>query len=237
MAEKRHGGKGARNVRAAAASLAAVVVAAFVPIGFLHTKPGHPLLMHLASRGGCPVAAKVTPEQIETARRASVAKGRGTGLAPARPALGFVLDRTTLADAQAWASKNAVHCTEKRPGLLRCADVPSTALGRPELEGIVEDLALGFAPSGRLVNITTLRRGLQPRDASRIAEDIAATLRSELGAPSHVEGRLDPDYLAGGALATSTLQYRYSDYLADVATANLSSSGMVIREHYITALD
>ena len=48
---------------------------------------------------------------------------------------------------------------------------------------------------------------------------------------------LDPAYLGGGALATATLQYRYSDYLADVATANLSASGVVIREQYITAVD
>jgi hypothetical protein len=238
VAERRREGKGARYyAKRAAAGFVAVSAAAFVLIGFLHAKSGRPLLMHLAALGGCPVAAKVTPEQIETARRASVAQDRGTTLAPSRPALGFVLDRTTIADARAWAAKNGVRCVEKRPGLLRCAEVPSPALGRPELEGTVEDLALGFAPSGRLVNVTTLRRGLQPSDASRVSENIAASLRSELGPPTHVEGNLDPAYLGGSTLATATLQYRYRDYLADVATANLSASGVVIREQYITALD
>ena len=230
-------GKGARYAKRTAAGFVAVGATAFALIGFLHTKSGRPLLMNLAALGGCPVAAKVTPDQIETARRASVAKDRGIAVAPSRPALGFVLDRTTMADALAWAAKSGVRCTEKRPGLLRCAEVPSAAVGRPELEGTIEDLALGFAPSGFLVNVTTLRRGLQPADASRVSENIAATLRFELGPPTHAEGPLDPAYLGGNVLATSTLQYRYRDYLADVATANLSASGVVIREQYVTAVD
>jgi hypothetical protein len=222
-----------RIVKIVAASLGAATVA----VGVMHAPFARPLLMRL---GGCPMAGRMTPVESENARHMGIASNRGTDEAPARPALGFTLDATTLDDVRAWAKREHVDCDEPRPGFVKCTDVPPSAFGTaaPMQLGNVEELALGFDTRARLVNVTTLRTHLDPTTGAREARDITAALEEKLGAPSQTAGSLDAAHLGGPAAASiGTVAYRFSDYYVDVTTMNLPSSGPSLREHYMSARD
>ena len=200
-------------------------------IGALHLPIARPLLGALGM--GCPL--KASPEEVEAARLRSARAVRGTEPSPARPALGFRLDQMTRAEVEAWASQSGLSCQPSQQGMvLRCKAVPATALG--EAEGMVDDLTFGFRPQdGRLVNLTALRAQPDPGAAAETLQRIRAGLAAKLG-----EGRLlgQPTalYLAGGALRTALVEYRFRDYLADVSATNLGDR-VVVREHYMSALD
>jgi hypothetical protein len=72
--------------------------------GLLHTKLGRPLLARLGV--SCPV--KASPEDTEQARLKAARAQRGSEAALSRPALGFALDATVIADVKAWADKKQV---------------------------------------------------------------------------------------------------------------------------------
>jgi hypothetical protein len=222
-----------RIVKIVAASLGAATVL----VGAMHAPFARPLLMRL---GGCPMAGRMTPVESENARHMGLAVNRGTDEAPARPALGFTLDATTLDEVRAWAKRERVDCDEPRPGLVKCTDVPPSALGAAAAAqlGNVDELVLGFDTGARLVNVTTLRTHLDPTAGAREARDITAALREKLGAPSQTAGSLDAAHLGGPPAASiGTVAYRFSDYYADITTMNLPSSGPSLREHYMSARD
>lgn len=207
----------------AAATLGVVTLG----VGLLHMPWARPLLARI---GGCP-ASRATPQQVEAEQRRAWLSLRGAGSAPARPALGFALGRTTLAEVKAWAEARGLRCDASRGGaLLRCAGVPAAALPSPA-RGVYEDLAFGFRlRDERLVNVTALRSGLAAEEASAQLRDAAARLERALGAPTR--------QAAGeSAAAPSFVLYRYADYLADVTAMQLPSRGHAVREHYMSALD
>jgi hypothetical protein len=203
-------------------------------IGALHAPPFRHLLMRL---GGCPMlGARMTPEQMDNARRISASAYRGEVAAPVRPALGFVLDVTTLADVHAWESREKVACEDERAGLVTCARVPPTAFGSPAAQVPIDELALGFDAHGRLVNVTTLRSHLSPADAAHASLDIGTVLEASLGSAGKRTGAFDTRRLSrAGIDSLATVQYRYRDYFADVTAMNLPESGPSIREHYMSA--
>ena len=132
--------------------VASTLAALTLLVGLLHTSLGRPLLARLGV--GCPVQA--SPEDVERARRDSARATRGSEPSPAQPALGFVLDEMTMADAQAWAEREQVSCEEQRGGtLLMCSHVRAAALGGSGGE-TTDELVLAFSPkTKRLVNIAT----------------------------------------------------------------------------------
>jgi hypothetical protein len=203
-------------------------------IGALHLPVARGLLARV---GGCPVAtAKMTPVEMENARHIAAASERGTAQAPSRPALAFMLDVTTAAQVQAWADAHRVTCDAVHPGLLKCTDVPAGAVGAAA--PAIDELALGFDVSGRLVNLTTMRQHLSPAAAATAASSIATSLRAELGKSTSASGEFDAAHLAQrGALSTATVGYRFADYVADVSAMNLGPSGTSVREHYMSARD
>ncbi len=208
--------------------LGAFLVVATAFIGFLHTKAGHPLLMQLAGVAGCPMG-RADAAQVDAVRRAAVAKDRGTDPAPARPALGFLLDTTSLADVRAWEKKVGVECTAERDGtLVKCVDVPSVALGRPPSDGSLAELSFGFSPQGPLVAVTTLYSHRDADDASRIAARSETELAKDLGSPHKAAGSF---VLVG---STATLEYRFRDYAVDVTSSRVPGSGYAVREHYMS---
>ena len=70
----------------------------------------------------------VSPEQAEQVRSETARKWAGDDPAPARPALGFELDKTQPKDVHAWAAKHGFTCKDERDGaLLRCTNVPAAA--------------------------------------------------------------------------------------------------------------
>src|SRR5258705_2469838 len=209
----------------------ALVFRAFM--GFLHTSAGRPVMARLFG-ARCPMKS-ATAEGVDRARRMGVAAERGAASAPARPAFGFRLDRTTRADVRAWARRHQVSCVEPQAWLVQCGDVAPGALGRPDGEGRIEELTFGFRPDGRLVNVSTLRRRLTPAEGNRIASDIAKVLYAELGQPtpsSIGEGRLSDE-----SLSSTRVSLRYSDYFADVTAMNLPTTGVALREQYLSATD
>jgi hypothetical protein len=179
---------------------------------------------------------KMTPVEMDRARRMSVSAAPGTSSAPARPALAFALDVTTQRDVHAWAKGARVDCDDVHAGLVKCTDVPGGALGSQSRS--VDELVLGFDVRGHLVNVTTLRQHLSPSQAADSAHDIAAALRTELGPSVHGTGGFDPAHLTRpGAYSTATMSYRFVDYVADLTAMNMGSSGISLREHYMSARD
>jgi len=170
------------------------------------------------------------------ARNGSARAQRGSEAATSRPALGFALDRMTLADVKAWAESQHVNCEDVRGGLLRCTDVPVVALGGSG--PLINRLDFGFTLADqRLVNLSAWRNGLTSVAAAAQMDAVVASMRERVGAPSHEEGRRSAQYLAAGPLHTTLVQYRFKDYIADVSATNIPGRGLSLREHYMSARD
>jgi hypothetical protein len=211
-------------------SSAGFLVVATAAIGFLHTKPGRPLLMKLAGVAGCPMG-KASPARVEEVRRAAVLRDRGPSPAPARPALGFALDATTIADVRAWAKGAGVDCAEEREGtLVQCADVPAVAVGRPSWEGKIAQVSFGFSPGGPLVDVAVLYNHRAAEESARIALEGKASLERDLGEPQINAG----SFASTGT--TATLSYRFHDYEANMTASKIPGSGYAVREQYGSAL-
>ena len=169
-------------------TMAVAASAAILFVGLLHLPRAKGLLMKL---GGCPFASgQLTPAQMDTARHLALATRRGEAPAPSRPALGFSLDSTSIDDVRRWAERVHVSCEDVRAGFITCASVPSEAVGRPEGEGRIDELGLGFNRRGQLVNVTAMRGHLAPLRASLVSTDISSSLRSSLGRATHSAGSL-----------------------------------------------
>jgi hypothetical protein len=224
------------GVARTAAKVGAVAGAIVALVGVLHAPFARGLLLRI---GGCPMAgARMTPVEMDAARRIAVAADPATAMAGARPALGFALDESSAADVDAWARRVGASCRDVHPGLVKCESVPAAALGRADVEGRIDELAIGFDRRGHVVNVTTLRTHLGAEQASRSADDIVASLQRALGAASRTGGTFAKDQLAkAGAASAAAVSYRYRDYVADVTALNLGSDGLVLREHYMSAND
>lgn len=215
-------------------------------IGVLHTPLARPLLMKI---GGCPVG-RASAADVDFLRRQSVAAMRGsaTEVAPARPALGFSLERTTARDIRAWAKANHLSCTDRREGMLiMCSDVSTElfdsrrcATGHPDGRGArIDEVTFAFRPRDQtLVNVTTMSYGFAPNDAVATMGCITERLDADLGAQAdqHRDGEMTAARLSQGGYATSMTSYRFRDYVAEVsATSFDNGSRVVVREHYVSA--
>ena len=203
-------------------------------MGLLHTPLGRPLLARLGV--GCPVQA--SPEDVERARLHSAHATQGSEASPAQPALGFVLDKMTLAEVLAWAEREHISCEDSRGGtLLSCKNVPESALAG-QSGGPVDQLELAFSPNTkRLVNLTTTQSGLDGNAAAARMGRVVAGLEQQLGKPSREVGERSGAYLAAAPLRTALVRYRFTDYQADISATNFPGQGMIVREHYMSARD
>ena len=227
--------------------MAAALLGATGAVGLLHTTAGAPVLARLgAGLGRCP-AAGVSGAAVEALHRRGLDGLRGAHPAPARPALGFILDATTLAQVQDWAVRAGLQCTPRRQGLLwlRCKNVPRLALPeatdrqapgqRPATGGpaVIEDLALAFGIDDRLISVDALTRSLPAADAAQAFFASDARLGTLLGPATEASGRGLAGELARAPLATSLRRYRFSDYVAILTVSNLAS-GLAVREQYLS---
>jgi hypothetical protein len=196
-------------------------------IGLLHMPAARPLLAWL---GACPVRA--TPMATVRARERALIGLRGTGTAPARPALGFTLDTMTLADVRAWAAGHRLACAASmQDTLLKCDGVPAAAI--PGATGPVDEVAFGFrASDGRLASVTTITVGLAASAASARVTATAASLSAAIGA-GPTASRLPSD--ASDAIGPRLVAYRFSDYIAGVSAMPMTGRGVVVREYYTSA--
>lgn len=220
------------NKRKLLIALPVTAVALTALMGVLHMPFARPALALIGF--GCPIKM-ATPEEIEAARMGAARAARGDAPAVERPALGFALDSMSRADVQAWASSHQVECAELQKGtVLRCAEVPAAALG--STGPAINDLTFKFEPKAlKLVTVTTLRNQLDAPSAATAMNTITAELREKLG-----EGRLvgtpTAQYLASGPMRTALMEYRFSNYIANVSATNLGQR-VAVREHYMSAID
>ena len=112
--------------------------------------------------------------------------------------------------------------------------MPAASLASAAGQGTIDELTFAFAPDGRLVGVDSLRRTMTAPDASWLFGLIADDLATQLGTGGTRVGEPTPAYLAGGALHTARVQYRFADYLATVTAMNLSGR-VALREQYQSA--
>ena len=210
--------------------LGGVLAAATLVTGILHLPAARPLLLLI---GACPVG-RASASEIEEARGIALRSLRGHGRAPARPALSFDLERTTLDDVRGWARARGIACDLSREStLLVCSRVPAPALRSTALRSIDEVAFVFRVRDRRLVNVTTLTTGVAPKGAADSFAAIADGLASTLGAPE--ASRVPPAQWDG--TRPVFVRYRYADYIADLSAMQLPGRGIVMREQYMSASD
>ncbi len=156
-------------------------------VGLLHLPFAAPLLRALSPASLCPIT-RGTPAQIDRGHAIAAASIRASAQtpAPARPALGFALNRTVRADVMTWAAKHDVSCASisGNANLQKCTDVPAAAVGQPASLGALEEVTFEFQTTGELVNVQTLRRHLTPQAAATAASHLEGHVASVVGAPA-----------------------------------------------------
>ncbi len=207
-------------------------------IGVLHLPFAAPLLRMIRIGAVCPLT-RGTPEQIDRAHAIGGAAihASATASAPARPALGFTLDQSTRADLDAWATRHGLSCSSigGNANLRRCTDVPASAVGEPEVLGVIEEVAFELRGTGELVNVETLRRGLTPARAALVTSDLERTAASTLGEPGRSGGQATAAHLAHGYLSSFVAEHVFTDYRATVSATNMGKTGVMVREQYLSA--
>jgi hypothetical protein len=222
----------AARLAAWAFGIAAVLVLA---VGFLHTAPGRGVLSAIGV--GCPARAG-TPEEVDRARAVGVARHAGRTGSPARPALVFALERTTIADLEAWADAHRVSCSAIRgtDTLRKCTDVPAAAVGQPAWFAPIEELTFEFRADRTLASVSTMRRKLAVADANAMTRELGRQLNDLLGAPTVHGGQNDPAHFAKSPLQAYKEEWVFGDYGATLGEVRLADTGLMVREQYISAV-
>jgi len=182
--------------------------------------------------GGCPWEGKPpSAEKLEDYRAKTAEKMRSTTKAAARPAFGFELDRSTKADVLRWGSDQALACKEEIGGAaIRCT---SEGGGND-----VEDAFFRFEPGGTLVAVDIMHPGTSVARAVERMRSLGGSLQKAAGGePSAVRGTPTEAHLGGGRSNQYALEFRFSDYAADITARNDSDgtnagAEVVIREVY-----
>jgi hypothetical protein len=213
---------------AKAAGAITIAFAAFMIL--VHVPAGRRLLAPIFGTK-CPITP-LNAQQAEAARAFAAKQTAGTGIAPARPALGFTLEKTTADDVRAWAARVGASCAEEREGaLLKCTRVPADAVS-PAIAGpALSEIVLMFEPAHMtLVNLTAYLTDVGEDVAAARAAAVGASLQKSLG-PGQSVGEFTADALVRQRVAT--LSYRFEDYQADVSATQLETHRVMVREHYM----
>lgn len=224
-----HSGRFKRRLTCGAATLALLIAA----VGLLHTKVGRPILAKLGV--ACPVT-KATPQQIDHARTIPAAAFAGMPKAPARPALGFTFEKSTMGDVEAWAKANDIDCTSINGNetLRACKNVKATALGEPADFAPAEEVAFEFRAARTLAVISVLRRQLSVAQANVMTTAASNRLRAALGAPQKTAGENSAAHFAMGPLQAYQEEYRFGDYAATLTETRLGTTGVLFREQFFS---
>ncbi|WP_394841828.1 hypothetical protein LZC95_32720 [Pendulispora brunnea] len=215
------------------AAVAAFAAFAVLAIGALHMPFARPLLAKLGV--GCPVT-KGTPRAVDDARAIPAAMYIGKPGAPARPAAGFELEKTTLADLEAWAKRQGISCAPLRGNetLRACQDVDARALGEPPTFPPAEEVTFEFRASGTLAVVTVLRRKLPLAEANAMVAESSKRLREVLGAPAKSTGENTAAHFAKGPLQAFQEEYEFGNYAATLTETRIGDLGMLVREQYFS---
>jgi hypothetical protein len=216
-------------------SLVALAIVLTGVIGFAHTKSGRPLLAWMGKHGimpgakgaGCPLGYDklATPEQKQAARKQFAANHASNDVASARPALGFVLDRTTRDDVKAWAAKSGVTCVDGiKYADLDCSNVPVSALPAPVGTLGIHGIWFNFDAGERLVSVHAFRYANDADTAAAAFRAVEDGVTSEAGPPAKTEGSGTPKELELGTLAQVSAEYRFKNYFAVARATNMGKS-------------
>jgi hypothetical protein len=203
-------------------------------VGFAHTSMGRPLLgaVTRVAHGGCPFGydKPMTPAERERAELHFAASHRGALRALSRPALGFVLDRTTRGEVEAKLEKQGIRCSAGK-GLsdLTCEGVPSAALGG--VPAPKRDLWLTFGSREQLLSVIAISRASDPVAISGAFVATERELGDAAGAASQTRGDANPVALASGSLRQASAEFRFADYYAVTRATNIGKS-FVLTEEY-----
>lgn len=199
--------------------------------GLAHTPTGLAAIAWITGSEGCPFGGDESPI---TARRAEelrvaalVAQGGARTAAPARPALGFELDRDLRSDITRWASEHRVSCKGDRSGAgLRCLDVAfsdlPSALPTP-VRGVV---SFGFDADDRLVSVQLQSATGTPMPALQQLAGAAMTQLEGLGGAA-VSG----DPLDAASFAHRRVRVGFADYHGEVMATNLGRRWTVVETY------
>jgi hypothetical protein len=220
------------TVKKVLVGVAISIAAATGIVGLLHTSVGKPLL---AKAGGCP-ANNAPPQGVEDAQKRAIRLTRGETPAPARVALGFELDKTTLSDVQSWAKKHGIACKATREDTtLSCVDIPAEALPATFARGRIDELEMSFRVADKtLLGLSTWRWHLPEETAARELDSVFTGLRGSLGSPTVNEG--DRARLGRELFAGVIVKYNFKDYLCTVSGMNLPEKGITLHESYVTGV-
>jgi hypothetical protein len=202
-------------------------------LGWVHTHAGHLLLAKLGVP--CPVN-KVDLRRVMVIREAAMARYRGSGLAPHRPALGLQLDVSTEAHVNAWTARTGAQCDAITRGyhFLRCRGLPAAALG--VVGPPVSEIWFSFGPGDTLIAINLYRRGMTQAEARQSWQTAVQLLHQNLGAPTQSTGDLTLGGLLNSPVSVARVQYAYSDYIAVITASHMPYGGLAVREQYMSAV-
>jgi hypothetical protein len=196
-------------------------------IGYAHTPAGRPILLWLAGAAGCPLGGHIDPADRDAAVLSARQIFKGDTPAASLGALGFTLGSSTKEDAQAWASREGIHCVDEQPTDLRCTDVPAAALG---VEMPAADLLIAFDAKGRLDAVDLHTGALSADEAARLIEVRKEAIAKEAGPATSTAGVATGDWLASGPLQQVSASFHYSDRRAELSATNFGGGRVVLRE-------
>jgi hypothetical protein len=223
-----------RALRWALGSALVVGVLFTAMVGFAHTKPGRPLLAVIGPAMGmkpasCPLGYDVqaTPSEREAVMRAFSSTHRGARSAPSRPALGFVLERTTRDDVAQWATTYSVVCRKPEVGFdLECRDTSVAATGR-----VLDSLGFLFGAHGQLIGLRAMRKMTDVNTAVTSATELTQSIAQQAGPAFEVTGEVTPAFLSAGLLAQAASEFRFQNYFAVVRTTAMKDGFLVTQEY------
>ncbi len=193
-------------------------------IGLLHLPMARPLLAVFSGVPGCPVGAdQVDPGAAEEFRGARAALRAGSELASSKRVLAFVLEQSTLADVERWATSHGASCERSRADRwVTCRNACGTEFGA------VDDLQAQFDAKGRLVALDAVARHTDVTSATRAFTDSRGRLDAWLGHATAEHGSSREETLSL-PLRQASSSHDYRDVIGKVSVTNLGARGFTVR--------
>lgn len=207
-------------------------------IGFAHTPAGRPMLgaMGRMFRGGkaCPLGydRAASPQMREQGRARFAATHRGQDVAAGKPALGFVLDRTTKADVLSFMTAHGITClTGTTTADVVCEKVASDVLPSEFRANPTRDLWFNFGVQNQLISLVAVSRDAAAPEISAALAQVTGTLERQAGPVTRTTGGADARSLAAGSLRQATKEFAYADYYARARATNMGQDFLLTEEY------
>lgn len=198
--------------------------------GLAHTRTGLRAIAWVTGSDGCPFGGDktLTAAAAEELRVAELAKHGGVAApAPARPALGFSLDRDLRTDVLGWAAQHGLSCKADRSGAgVRCLDVAFSDLPSALPTGARGVVSFGFDTGDRLVSV-------QLQSATGTARPVLEQLAGPaMAALEELQpGSVTGDPLDAESFAIRRARVAFSDYHAEVMATSLGKRWTVVETY------